>query len=127
MRARTPSRISRAKRAAASTFGRSLGSSNIEAGPLLGILTGHLSHQIEHHLFPDIPARRYREMSVEVRRICEKHGIAYNTGSFGKQFKSVLRALARYSAPEAPSDEARRGAAIYELARPTAAPHAVAV
>jgi NADPH-dependent stearoyl-CoA 9-desaturase len=85
-----------------------LGSSNIEAGPVLGVLTGHLSHQIEHHLFPDIPARRYREMSGEVRRICEKHGIAYNTGSFRKQFTSVLRALVRYSSPSAPSDQARR-------------------
>jgi linoleoyl-CoA desaturase len=104
-----------------------LGSSNIEAGPLLGMFTGHLSHQIEHHLFPDIPARRYREMSVEVRRICAEHRIPYNTGSFGKQFKSVLRALVRYSVPNAPSDEKRRGAEIFELPPRSAALHAVAV
>jgi len=104
-----------------------LGSSNIEAGPLLGMFTGHLSHQIEHHLFPDIPARRYREMSAEVQQICEKHRIPYNTGTFGKQFKSVLRALVRYSVPNAPSDESRRGAEIFELPRPNAALRAVAV
>ncbi|HVU02931.1 MAG TPA: acyl-CoA desaturase [Polyangiaceae bacterium] len=104
-----------------------LGSSNIEAGPLLGMFTGHLSHQIEHHLFPDIPARRYREMSGEVRKICEKHGVSYNTGTFRKQFASVLRALVRYSVPNAPSDENRRGAEIFELPRPKAALHAVAV
>ena len=104
-----------------------LGSSNIEGGPLLGVFTGHLSHQIEHHLFPDIPARRYREMSTEVRRICDKHHVPYNTGSFGKQFKSVLRALLRYSVPNAPSDEGRRGAQVFHLQRENAAFRAVAV
>jgi linoleoyl-CoA desaturase len=105
-----------------------LGSSNIEAGPLLGILTGHLSHQIEHHLFPDVPAHRYRQMAPEVRRICEKHGIEYNTGSFGKQLGSVFRALLRYSVPGAPSDENRRGATVVRLpSQPAAAPLAVAV
>lgn len=89
-----------------------LGSSNIDAGPVLGMFTGHLSHQIEHHLFPDLPAHRYREMSAEVRAICQKHGVAYNTGPLGKQFKSVLKALVRYSTPYAPSDEARRGSRV---------------
>jgi fatty acid desaturase len=103
-----------------------LGSSNIEAGPLLAVLTGHLSHQIEHHLFPDIPAWRYPEMSVEVARICEKHGITYNTGPFRKQFGSVLAALFRYSVPNAPSDEARRGSARYDL-RPRRTPEAHAM
>jgi linoleoyl-CoA desaturase len=102
------------------------GSCNIEAGPLLGILTGHLSHQIEHHLFPELPAHRYREMSGEVRRICEEHGVRYNTGTFRKQLTSVFRALRRYSVPNAPRDE-RRGAEIYELPRRNAAPPAVAV
>ncbi len=85
-----------------------LGSSNIEAGPLLAILTGHLSHQIEHHLFPEMPGRRYRQIGPEVRRICKKHGIPYNTGSLAKQFTSVLKALVRYAVPNAPSDEHRR-------------------
>lgn len=87
-----------------------MGSSNIDAGPLLAILTGHLSHQIEHHVFPTLPARRYRELGPELRRICEKHGIPYNTGSFGRQFGSVLDALVRYSVRNAPSDAGRRGA-----------------
>jgi linoleoyl-CoA desaturase len=104
-----------------------LGSSNIDGGPLMGMFTGHLNHQIEHHLFPDIPARRYREMSTEVRRICDKHHIPYNTGSFGKQVTSVLRALVRYSVPNAPSDEGRRGARVFDLPRGTAAIRAVAV
>src|SRR5205814_915951 len=35
------------------------GSANIEGGRWLHILSGHLSHQIEHHLSPDLPASRY--------------------------------------------------------------------
>ena len=40
-----------------------LGSANISGSKLLHLMSGNLSHQIEHHLFPDIPARRYPEMS----------------------------------------------------------------
>ena len=29
-----------------------------------------LSHQIEHHMFPDLPAARYPEMAPRVREIC---------------------------------------------------------
>lgn len=76
-----------------------LGSSNFEAGPVLGALSGHLSHQIEHHLFPEIPAHRYRTLSRSVREICGRHGIAYNTGTFGAQFKSFYRALVRHALP----------------------------
>lgn len=104
-----------------------LGSSNFEAGPLLGMFTGHLSHQIEHHLFPDLPGHRYREIGPEVRRICEKHGVPYNTGSLARQFASVFKALVRYSVPNAPSDEARHAAEVYGLPRAEAALHAVAV
>ena len=36
-----------------------LGSANISGSPLMHIMTGNLSHQIEHHLFPDLPSNRY--------------------------------------------------------------------
>ena len=55
-----------------------LGSANITGGKLLHVMSGNLSHQIEHHLFPDIPARRYPEISVEVQEICERYGLQYN-------------------------------------------------
>jgi linoleoyl-CoA desaturase len=63
------------------------------------VLTGHLSHQIEHHLFPDIPAARYPEMAPRVRELCERYGQAYNTGSFAKQLGSVVKRLLRLSLP----------------------------
>jgi fatty acid desaturase len=70
------------------------------------VLAGNLSHQIEHHLFPDIPAHRYAEISVEVREVCERYGIPYNSGPLPKQFGSVLRKIARLAVPDRGADSA---------------------
>ncbi|HET7683246.1 MAG TPA: acyl-CoA desaturase [Marmoricola sp.] len=78
-----------------------LGSANITGGRLFHILSGNLSHQIEHHLFPDIPARRYPEVAAEVREICERYGLAYNTGPLRKQLGSVARKIFRLALPDA--------------------------
>jgi fatty acid desaturase len=75
------------------------GSANIEGGKWMNILSGHLSHQIEHHLFPDLPAHRYPEMAAEVRAICEKHGVAYNSKPLGKQLKTVVQRILRCALP----------------------------
>nr|WP_203565619.1 acyl-CoA desaturase [Alteromonas hispanica] len=80
-------------------YRQALGSSNIKGGKLFHVLTGHLSFQIEHHLFPDIPARRYREMAPRVQAIFRDHGMHYNTGGFFKQYASVLKRILRYSFP----------------------------
>jgi fatty acid desaturase len=67
---------------------------------LFHVLTGNLSHQIEHHLFPDLPARRYPEIAVEVRAICERYGLGYNAGSLSKQLWSVARKIGRLALPD---------------------------
>jgi fatty acid desaturase len=76
-----------------------LGSANLSGSRLFHILSGNLSHQIEHHLFPDIPAHRYAEIAVEVREICERYGLPYNTGPLRKQFGSVVRKIVRLALP----------------------------
>jgi linoleoyl-CoA desaturase len=76
-----------------------LGSSNLTGGRWFHIMSGHLSHQIEHHLFPDIPAQRYPEMAVEVEALCAKYGIHYNTGPISKQFGTVVKRIFRLSLP----------------------------
>jgi NADPH-dependent stearoyl-CoA 9-desaturase len=76
-----------------------LGSANLTGGKLFHVLSGNLSFQIEHHLFPDIPAHRYAEISVEVREACERYGIPYNTGPLPKQFGSVVRKIVRLALP----------------------------
>jgi fatty acid desaturase len=76
-----------------------LGSANIAGGRLFHVMTGNLSHQIEHHLFPDLPARRYPEIAEEVREICARYGLAYNAGPLRKQLGSVARKICRLALP----------------------------
>jgi fatty acid desaturase len=76
-----------------------LGSANITGSKLFHLMSGNLSHQIEHHLFPDIPARRYPELATEVRALCEKYGLDYNTGPLRKQLGSVARKIFRLALP----------------------------
>ncbi len=76
-----------------------LGSANIEGGPLFHIMSGNLSHQIEHHLFPDLPAYRYPQMAPEVRALCEKYGLPYNSGGFFKQIGSVWQKIFSLALP----------------------------
>ena len=79
-----------------------LGSANLTGGELFHVLAGNLSHQIEHHLFPDLPAHRYAEIAVEVREICERYGIPYNTGPLHRQFGSVVRKIVKLAIPPLP-------------------------
>jgi NADPH-dependent stearoyl-CoA 9-desaturase len=76
------------------------GSSNLKGDWWFHILTGNLSHQIEHHLYPDVPAWRYAEMAPKVQAVCEKYGQNYNTGSFAKQYSEVLKRIFRFSLPD---------------------------
>ena len=78
------------------------GSSNLSGGRWLHVLTGNLSHQIEHHFYPDVPANRYAEMAVEVRRICARYGQHYNTGSMASQFGQVVWRILRHALPSRP-------------------------
>jgi fatty acid desaturase len=76
------------------------------------LLSGSLSHQIEHHLFPDIPAHRYGEIAVQVRDICERYGLPYNAGSLHKQFGSVVKKIVRLALPGSGNNEAEVAAPV---------------
>ena len=76
-----------------------LGSANLTGGKLFHILSGNLSFQIEHHLYPDIPAHRYAEIAEEVREICERYELPYNTGPLHTQFGSVVGKIFRLALP----------------------------
>ncbi|MET0756591.1 MAG: acyl-CoA desaturase [Mycobacterium sp.] len=80
-------------------FRQVLGSANLTGGKLFHILSGNLSFQIEHHLFPDIPAHRHAEISVEVRDICQRYGVPYNTGPLPRQFGTVVRKIVKLAFP----------------------------
>lgn len=78
------------------------GSANLTGGKLFHILSGNLSHQIEHHLFPEVPAWRYAEMSVEMQAIAKRYGQHYNKASLVKQFGTVVGRILRHSLPSKP-------------------------
>ena len=84
-----------------------MGSANISGSLPFHILSGNLSHQIEHHLFPDIPARRYPELSHDVKALVEKYGLKYNTGRLSKQLLSVAHQLAKFA--KKPDDPYKQG------------------
>jgi NADPH-dependent stearoyl-CoA 9-desaturase len=76
-----------------------LGSANIDAGPVMAFMTGNLSYQIEHHLYPNLPSNRLAEISVRVRQVCDKYDLPYTTGSLLVQYGKAWRTIAKLSLP----------------------------
>ncbi|MET4048603.1 MULTISPECIES: fatty acid desaturase [unclassified Rhodococcus (in: high G+C Gram-positive bacteria)] len=76
-----------------------LGSANFDAGPVMEFMSGNLCYQIEHHLFPDLPSNRLREIKVRVVQLAEKYDLPYTTGSIGKQYLLSWRTIAKLSLP----------------------------
>jgi len=79
------------------------GSSNLTGGWVMNVLSGNLSHQIEHHFYPDVPANRYAAIAVEVKEICRRYGQHYNTGSLPRQFGQVAWRIVRHAFPSRPA------------------------
>jgi linoleoyl-CoA desaturase len=75
------------------------GSANIDGGPLFHIASGNLSYQVEHHLFPDMPSTRYAEIAPQVKDVCERYGLPYNSGPFMQQLGMVQRTILRLAVP----------------------------
>ena len=84
------------------------GSSNFSGTQSLHILSGNLSHQIEHHLFPDMPANRYAQVAPQIKALCAEYGIHYNEANFFQQFGSVWLRLAKCSLPNSMTQNALR-------------------
>jgi NADPH-dependent stearoyl-CoA 9-desaturase len=76
-----------------------IGSANIEGSPFMHLMTGNLSHQIEHHLFPDLPSNRYAEIAPRIREICAAYGLSYTTGSLPQQVASAWKQVITLSLP----------------------------
>ncbi|WP_116115807.1 fatty acid desaturase family protein [Austwickia chelonae] len=77
-----------------------LGSANITGGPLMHLMSGNLSHQIEHHMYPDLPSNRYAEIAPQVREVFSRYGLHYEAGSLPRQLASVWRKVFVHALPE---------------------------
>jgi hypothetical protein len=40
-----------------------------------------------------MPAHRYVEVAPKIQALCEKYGLAYNSGSLGKQYLGVMKRM----------------------------------
>jgi linoleoyl-CoA desaturase len=76
-----------------------LGSANIRGSRAMHLMTGNLSHQIEHHLFPDLPSNRYYEIAPKVRAVFERSGLTYNARPLPQQVASAWHRVLRLSLP----------------------------
>ena len=76
-----------------------LGSANIDGSALFHVMSGNLGHQVEHHLFPDMPSSRYAEIAPRVKDLCERYALPYNTGPLFKQLGTVQRTILRLALP----------------------------
>lgn len=76
-----------------------LGSANISGSKLMHILSGNLSHQIEHHLFPDLPSNRYGEIAPKVQALFEKYDLNYCARPLVPQVYSAWHKVVRLSLP----------------------------
>ncbi|TYQ11523.1 UNVERIFIED_ORG: linoleoyl-CoA desaturase [Gordonia westfalica J30] len=77
-----------------------LGSANFDSGFVLAFLSGNLSYQIEHHIFPDLPSNRYAEIAAKVRALCDKYDLPYTSGPFPVQYAKTWRTIAKLSLPD---------------------------
>ena len=76
-----------------------IGAANIDGSPLFHVMSGNLSYQVEHHLYPDMPSSRYQQIAPRVKEICERYGLPYNTGPLRKQWGTVQRTIIRLAFP----------------------------
>ena len=76
-----------------------LGSANISGSKTMHLMTGNLSHQIEHHCFPDLPSNRYHEVAVHMREITERYGLPYTTGPIHRQVGQAWAKVFRLALP----------------------------
>jgi linoleoyl-CoA desaturase len=76
-----------------------LGSANISGSKAMHLLTGNLSHQIEHHLFPDLPSNRYAEIAVKVKDVFDRYGLRYHSAPLPTQVASAWHRFFRLSLP----------------------------
>ena len=88
-----------------------VGSANISGSRAMHLMTGNLSHQIEHHLYPDLPSNRYAEIAPRIREICDRYGLSYTTGPLVKQVASAWKQVLVLSLPNSEPGRTRVGIA----------------
>ncbi|XP_066556419.1 acyl-CoA 6-desaturase [Amia ocellicauda] len=66
---------------------------NIEQSLFNDWFSGHLNFQIEHHLFPMMPRHNYWRVALQVRELCERHGVPYRVKGLWQGFTDIVSSL----------------------------------
>jgi linoleoyl-CoA desaturase len=99
-----------------------LGSANISGSKAMHLMTGNLSFQIEHHLYPDLPSNRYAELAPRIQEIFERYGLTYTQGPLPKQVASAWAKIVRLSFPNGFFEQTPVVAPVVSLVRRTTDP-----
>ncbi|MFD3443837.1 fatty acid desaturase family protein [Microbacteriaceae bacterium 4G12] len=70
-----------------------LTSRNISGGNAMQTLLGGLNHQVEHHLFPNMPRPHLRRAQTIVKAYCASHDITYTETTLVRSYAIVIRYL----------------------------------
>jgi fatty acid desaturase len=70
-----------------------LTSRNIRSGWFMNFYMGGLNHQIEHHLFPNMPRPHLKRAQVIAKEYCRTHDIAYTETTVWQSYGIVVRYL----------------------------------
>jgi fatty acid desaturase len=68
-------------------------SRNIHGGLAIDFMLGGLNHQIEHHLFPNMPRPNLRRARAIIRDYCAQHDVRYTETSLLEAYRAVARYL----------------------------------
>lgn len=88
-----------------------------ENRPDFRIFYGGLDTHVEHHLFPDLPPNRQREVAPRVKEIALRHGLPYHETPIAETARELARVLTGLSIPIGEREAARP---LTVLSRPAA-------
>jgi fatty acid desaturase len=84
-----------------------LTSRNVRGGWFTDAALGGLNYQIEHHLFPGMPAPSLRKAQPIVQAYCEEIGVSYEQTSLVTSYRQALDYLHEVGAPARAEHKAR--------------------
>jgi fatty acid desaturase len=70
-----------------------LTSRNIRSGRFMNFYMGGLNHQIEHHLFPNMPRPHLKRAQLIAKEYCRTHNIDYTETTIWQSYAIVIRYL----------------------------------
>lgn len=70
-----------------------------ENRPDFRVFYGGLDTHVEHHLFPDLPPNRQRDVAPTVREIAARHGLPYHQTPLAETAKLLLKSVVGLSIP----------------------------